>query len=163
MKEFIELQSNDNKSVLRGLKQKIDNNSLKLSRIDRIVATSVSTVDTTYNRIVLDSLGSIIEYLKSNQKEKLIVPFSDSTKCFNFKAKLIFENKNAFVEVLERKYTDTLIHISTRERQKWKLFGIINTMFLGKKITKIEIFNDCGVSKTTIIDNSSATRRRNKK
>ena len=135
----------------KGLYKKLESHEKKiLGRINRISNTTIKTVDTTRTEIVLDSIGRILQTIQNNTY--IEIPFEDKTECFEFKAKFVFKDGTSRIDVLERRYTDTISHVSYWERRKWKLFGLIPTRFLGKKIVQLEVFNNCGFSKTIIID-----------
>lgn len=156
MKDFITTMDTAKNSLLYGIKDKLEANRVEMKRLNRLVVTSINTVDTTYNRIVLDSINKIIAALgkqTDSTGSKVVLPFEDKSTCFEFKAQVVFESGEVSVEVLERKYNDTLYNASSWERRQWKLLGFIKTRFLGRKIAKVTIWNDCGFQKTIIIDN----------
>jgi len=162
IEKFLSEQQEISSSALKNIKSKLEQQNVKLSRIDRLVVTQLNSVDTTYNKIVLDSIGKMITWIKQSEKERVQIPFQDKSTCFEFKANLVFEDGQTYVEVIDRKYNDTLVHVSTWERNQWKLFGLIPTRFLGKKISTVEISNNCGFSKVFVIDNKKANRKRSK-
>lgn len=141
---------------LKGLKDKIKESDIKLKNILRVVSTSISYRDSVSNIIVLDSISLLVKSIKAQLRDPLspviVYPFEENNPCFWFKAKLIIDGEIFKIEIEDRGYNDTITHIGFLEKRQWKLLGIIKTRFLGKKIAKITMFNNCGDSKTFIID-----------
>lgn len=148
-KEFKDyLQNTSNQ--LNGLNDKLADQGIKLQRVNRIVSTQIRSVDTMQSKIILDSIGSIAKALANNVK--IEIPFEDKTECFEFKAKFILEDGQSRIDVLSRTYNDTIQHVGYWERRKWKLFGLIPTKIFGKKIAEVIVFNNCGFSKTIVLE-----------
>lgn len=138
-------------SQLKGLAEKLDEQNIKLKRVEKIVSTRVVLQDTTLNRVVLDSINSILEQLQFNGDE-LSYNIEDKTDCFEFKARVVFADGTVSHEVISRKAIDTINYVThfTRKKHRW-VFGIKTGLF-GKKIYKVELFNNCGFSKTIVLD-----------
>lgn len=141
----------NNEGQLSGVLEKLENSEDKiLGRINRISNTIIESRDTTTVKIILDSIGKIKNDLIAGRR--IEIPIDDKTECFEFKARFVLSDKSSFVEVLDRKYNDTITHVSFWERNRWKLFGVIPTRLFGRKIVKVVVFNNCGFSKTIVID-----------
>ena len=142
------LSSTENQ--LNGLLQKLEDQDIKLRRVEKIVSTRVVLKDTTLNRVVLDSINSILEALQFNGDE-LSYDVEDKTDCFEFKARVVFADGTVTHEVLSRQAIDTINYVTHFERRKHRwLFGIKTGLF-GKKIYKVDLFNNCGYSKTIVL------------
>lgn len=155
-KEELEQYLESTDGQLKGLKEDLEDVGIKLKNVTRVVSTSMAYRDSVSNTIVLDSIDLLIEKLIAQQRapnESIEFPFEETHDCFWFKAKLIFADGTAKVEVLDRGYNDTITHVGHLERRQWKLFGFIKTRILGRKVAKVELFNNCGDSKTIVIDN----------
>jgi hypothetical protein len=144
-KEFIKyFDKTDNQ--LKGLKEKLLDNDIKLKRITKIVSTNVRVRDTIINRVVLDSLTKYLNALKPFK-----IPFQDKTDCFYVKGEFEFDGKIHTINFTERKFNDTINHVTSwsRKKHRW-LFGIKSSL-LGKKIANVKLFSNCGTSQTIII------------
>jgi hypothetical protein len=149
-KEFKEyLKSTDNQ--LKGLSNKLDQQSIKLKRVEKIISSQVTVIDTTLNTIVLDSINLLINKLIKGQEFKY--PIYEKTKCFEFKANVVFKNGTVSHEIELRKATDTLNYVTHFERKTHHWLLGIPTKLFGKKIYKVQLFNNCGFSKTIVIKN----------
>lgn len=146
-KQELEAYLSSTNNQLNGLEQKLDEANVKLRKVTRIVSTTVNTRDTIINKINLDSLA---QKLSTLQPFKL--PFSDQTDCFFIKGEFEYDGQKYAINLLERQYTDTITHVASWERKKHRwLFGIKTGLF-GKKTAKVTLFNNCGESKTIVID-----------
>jgi hypothetical protein len=144
-KEFLKyFDKTDNQ--LKGLKQKLLDNDIKLKRITKIVSNNVRVRDTIINKVVVDSLT---EYLNALKPFK--IPFQDKTNCFFIKGEFEFDGKIHTINFTERKFNDTINQVTTwsRKKHRW-LFGIKSGLF-GKKIANVKLFSSCGTSQTIII------------
>lgn len=148
-KELKEYLENTN-SHLRGLDKKLDDAGIRIKQINKIVSTTIKVRDTNYNKIILDSINSILD--KLNRGEDLVFPFEDKTDCFQFNAKITFSDGTASVEVLNRSFNDTLTHVTSWEKKKHRWVFGIKTNWFGRKIAKVTLFNKCGYSQTIVID-----------
>lgn len=143
LKEFIELNNHE----IQKLKLKLEESTIKINRISKIVSTDIRARDTVINRINLDSLS-----IKIAQLKPFNIPFVDSTKCFYYKMELVYDKGMSQVNVLERRFNETTYDVTTWERNKWKLFGIIPTRIFGKKIYTTKVISDCADTKTLILN-----------
>lgn len=145
-KEFLKyFDKTDNQ--LKGLKDKLLDNDIKLKRITKIVSNNVRVRDTIINKVVLDSLT---EYLNALKPFK--IPFQDKTECFWIKGEFEYNGEKYTININEREYNDTINHVTSWSRQKHRwLFGIKTGLF-GKKITKVKLFNNCGYSDVIVIN-----------
>jgi hypothetical protein len=144
-KEFIKyFDKTDNQ--LKGLKEKLLDNDIKLKRITKIVSNNVRVRDTIINKVVLDSLT---EYLNALKPFK--IPFQDNTDCFFVKGEFEFDGKTHTINFTERKFNDTINQVTTwsRKKHRW-LFGIKSGLF-GKKIANVKLFSNCGTTQTIIL------------
>jgi hypothetical protein len=145
-KEFIKyFDKTDNQ--LKGLKNALEKNDIRLKRITQIVSTTVNTRDTIINKVELDSL---VKYLSALKPFK--IPFDDKTDCFYVKGEFEYDGEKYTININERQYNDTINHVSSwsRKKHRW-LFGIKSGLF-GKKISEVTLFNNCGYSDVIIIN-----------
>lgn len=132
---------------LNGINEKLVEADIKLRQVTRIVSTTVTTRDTIINKISLDSLAEKLSSLKPFK-----LPFAELSDCFFIRGEFAFDGQSYEINLLEKKYTDTLTHVSSWERKKHRwLFGIKTGLF-GKKVGKLTLFNNCGESKIIILD-----------
>lgn len=152
LKEYMENTSGQ----LEGLQQDLKDNNIKLKQVRRIVSSTINYRDTTSTKIVLDSISNIIRMLSINDTVPKIIKyaFEENNPCFWFKANLVIDDQELRVEINDRGYNDTITHVGYMERRQWKLFGLIKTRMFGKKSAKVTLFNNCGESKTIVIDNN---------
>lgn len=143
-KEIQEYLTFENKD----LKRRLVNNNIKLNRIEKIVSQKFKFVDTAKR---LASLSPMINNIRSGEPSK--IPFEEKGKCFSIGGNIIYDGLDSLnLEINKRIYEDNLNNVTTWERKphRW-LFGI-KTNWWGKRIGKVEVFNDCGVIETFIID-----------
>ena len=145
------LKSRDNQ--FKGLYDKLDAFDIKLRRIEKISSTRIVIQDSTNHEIVLDSINSLIAKLESLKAgEELVYNIDDKTKCFEFHAQVLFADGSISHRVLNRKAVDTMNHVTSWERKKHRwVFGFKTGLF-GKKIHKVNVFNNCGFSKTIVLN-----------
>ena len=128
------------------LKAALANHKIKLKNIQRIVSQELQYKDTT-NKTT--SLNPIVNAIRHNKPIKF--PIKDSTNCLTITGHLAYEADSLTLNITERNFknkTDIVAHL---ERRQWKFLGI-KTRFLGKKQAVIKTFDECGNSKTLIID-----------
>lgn len=142
----------ENTEQLKGLSQKLDSFGIKLRKVERIVSTRVIIQDSTLNKVVLDSISAVLSKLQANSDGEVVYPIVDETDCFKIEARVVFSDGTITHEIINRQAVDTLNYITSFKRKKhhW-LFGIPTGLF-GKKIYQVDLFNNCGFSKTIVID-----------
>ena len=65
-----------------------------------------------------------------------------------------FSGDSLTLDIIERTFKNTTDIVAHLERREWKFLGI-KTRFLGKKQAIVKTFDQCGESKTLIIDNKN--------
>lgn len=138
---------NINQQQIQDIKNKLIESNINIKNISKIVATDIKARDTVINVIDIDSLAYKIKTLQTFK-----IPFQDSTKCFYYKMELVYDNGRTEVHVLDRKFNDFSYDITTWERRRWKLFGIIPTRIFGRKIYKVKFISNCSETKTLILN-----------
>lgn len=138
-KKDLESYLESTESSFKGLKDKLDNQDIKLRNIRNMVSTVINTRDTIINVVKLDS---IYERLLSGKD--FTVPIEYKSGCFFIKAELKFKDGTSEFRSLEETYNDTLTYVTSdhRKSHRW-LFGIKTTLF-SRKLYKITLFNSCG-------------------
>lgn len=124
----------------------IDENNIRLRRIQNIISNRVSVKDTVVSIIKMDSIIRPIQENKS-----IIYPFVDSTKCFITKGNFTYENGSASLNITNREFNDTIQILKYKERRPWKLL-FFKTRLFGKLVSKDTVLSNCGNIKTTIIN-----------
>lgn len=129
------------------LERKLDSANIKTKRVERIIVQEIKYVDTVSKRTDLKPILDAIEkevYLK--------LPFEDESKCLKIKGFVEFNNNALSMDITKREYKAINQVVGSWERKQWKILGLIPTRLFGKKQTKVTVFNQCGESKTIIVD-----------
>lgn len=141
IEDYLTYQNQDLKSQLRS-------SNIKLNRIEKIINQKFRFQDTIAKR---KNISSVVSGIKKAQA--ITVPFYEKGKCFSVGGTINYDGKDSLkLEINKREFNNNFNYISSWERKphRW-LFGIKTRLF-GKKTGKVTILNDCGTSKTIIID-----------
>lgn len=131
IKSYLEWENKD-------LRNKLSRDKINQSRIESIISSKLSYIDTTKNRIDLSDLKKAI--LEENPLEKEIV---DSTDCMTIRGKIKFDGEDLSLRIDERKFKNKSDAVVYWERKKWK-FLFIRSRIFGKKQFTQKIYDDCG-------------------
>ncbi len=132
----------------KGLKSQLQKSNVKLNRIEKIISQKYKFKDTLSKR---KSISPIINSIRTAQPS--LIPFYEKGKCFSVGGNIVYDGKDSLkLEINKREFNNNFNYVSSWERKphRW-IFGIKTRLF-GKKISKVNIFNDCGTSKTLIIE-----------
>lgn len=139
IKEYLQYQN-------PSLQKKIENNNIKLNRIESIVSNLYKFKDTAKQETDVSGLISAIK--SSIPKSQTWI---DSTKCLTTKGTVSFDGQKLKVIVNDREFKNKSDGVAYWQRKEWSLFGI-KTRFLGKKEFTAKQFDECGESKTMKIE-----------
>lgn len=137
--EYLEYQNKD-------LKKLLDNNDIKLNRIQSIVSSTYRYKNDTVKSY---DVSGIIDKIRN--KIPTSMPFKDSTKCLVNKGFVKYENDSLKVIFTSREFTNKNDNVAYWERRQWK-FLFIKSRFLGKKQFTAMSFDKCGETKTMKIE-----------
>lgn len=139
LKEYLDYQRKD-------LKKYLDDQDIKLRNLRKIISQDLTYVNTKPKDY---DLSEVLKAVKSGIDIK--TPIKDSTDCMIIEGWVIYKNDSLKLDINSRKFknkTDIITHI---QRQQWKFLGI-KTKFLGKRITTVTVKDECGKSKTFIVE-----------
>lgn len=139
IKSYLEWENKD-------LKNKLSRDKINESRIESIISSKLSFIDTSKNNIDLSEIKKAI--LGQNPLEKEII---DSTDCMTIKGKIKFDGKDLSLSINERKFKNKTDAVIYWERKKWK-FLFIKSRIFGKKQFTQKIYDDCGNSQMVKIE-----------
>jgi hypothetical protein len=139
IKEYLQYQNPD-------LQKKLENNNIKLNRIESIISNLYKYKDTSTHET--DVSGLITAIKSSIPKSQTWI---DSTKCLTTKGIVSFDGQKLKVIVNDREFKNKSDGVAYWQRKEWSLFGI-KTRFLGKKEFTAKQFDECGESKTMKIE-----------
>lgn len=139
IKEYLEFQNQD-------LKVFLEQNKVRPRQIERIIEQKLKYFD-TINRS--QDLTPVLEAIKNNKTAKVAV--IDSTNCLIIKGWIVFDNDSLSLDITERKFTNVSDVVSYWERSKWSFLGFKTRLF-GKKQSTVIIKDDCGKTRTLVID-----------
>ncbi len=141
-KEITEFLTYQRKDLQTFLKQQ----KIATRKIQRIITQELKYRDTTKNTV---NLQPVLEAIKNKQNIK--VPVIDSTACMIIKGYVVFENDTLSLNITDRKFKNVTDVISYWQRNQWKLLGIKTRLF-GKKTITIITKDECGNTKTFIVE-----------
>ena len=130
----------------RDLKGFLEQNNIKLNRIQRMITQELKYKDTTQRTV---NLQPILDAIKNQQRIK--VPVVDSTKCMIIKGYVAFGNDTLSLNITDRQFKNRTDVITHWERNQWNFLGI-NTRLFGRRKVTVTIKDDCGNTETFIID-----------
>lgn len=139
LKDYLEYQNQD-------LKKKLENEGIKLNRIQSIVSSNYHYKDTTYKETdVTELVDAIKNSIPKSQS------WTDTTKCMTTKGTVSFDGQKLKVTVNDREFKNKSDGVAYWQRRQWKFLGI-KTRFLGKKEFTAQQFDECGESKVLRIE-----------
>ena len=139
IEEYLEFQRED-------LQQFLKDNKLNSSRIERIITQRLKYLDTVSRK---QDLSPILDAIKENRIGKVAVV--DSTDCMIIKGWVVFENDSLSLDITDRKFKNITDVVSYWQRNQWRFLGI-KTRIFGRKEATVIIKDECGESRTILID-----------
>lgn len=137
--EFLEYNRKD-------LQEFLNENKVKLNRIERIISQTLKYQDTSSRNT---DLTPVLEAIKNQRNIK--IPVIDSTKCLIVKGWIIFKNDTLSLNITDRQFINSSDVVSYWERRQWSFLGIKTRLF-GKKTATVIIKDNCGKTQTFVID-----------
>lgn len=128
------------------LLKKLENNSIKVSRIESIISHYLKYQDDTLRST---DITRIVSAVRNNIPTTM--PFKDSTGCLKISGNIRYENDSLKLDVLKREFSGKTQAVAYSERKQWK-FLFIKSRFLGKKQMTAKVFDECGNSQVVKID-----------
>lgn len=138
--EYLEYKRKD-------LLQFLEENKVQTRRIERIITQELKYRDTLNKNV---NLQPVLDAIK-NQRE-IKIPVVDSTDCLIVKGFVAFENDTLSLNITDRQFKNTSDVVTYWERNKWSFLGLWNWRLFGKKKATVIINDDCGNTKTFVID-----------
>lgn len=142
-KRELEEYINYNRSDLKAF---LDEEGVRLRRIERIITQSLKYRDTASRST---DLKPILDAIRENKSFK--VPVVDSTACLIVSGYVAFENDTLSLDITDRQFTNKTDVVSYWERNQWKFLGLKTRLF-GRKTATVVIKDECGATKTFVID-----------
>jgi hypothetical protein len=139
LNEYLEYSRKDLQKFLR-------ENRIATRKIKQIITQELKYRDTLQSSV---NLQPILKAIK--QRKSIKVPVIDSTKCLIVKGYVLFDNDSLSLNITDREFKNKSDVISYWERNKWKFLGIKTRLFGKRKVTVI-IKDNCGETKTFVID-----------
>lgn len=127
------------------LKKKLDQDRIKLSRIEQIISSKYAYSDNSENSIALDSILNAVQLLKAREQEVI-----DSSSCLTVKGKVVFDGKKLSLNITDRQFNNDMNGVVYWQRKQWNFLGI-KTRFLGKKEFTAKVYDKCGETNLTNI------------
>lgn len=141
-KELNEFLEYNRKDLQRFLKE----HKIATRKIENVITQELKFRDTTKTTV---NLQPILDAIKSNKNIK--VPVIDSTACMIIKGYVVFKNDTLSLNITDRKFKNVTDVVSYWKRNQWRFLGI-KTRFLGKKAMTVITKDECGNTKTFIIE-----------
>ncbi len=138
------------------LVSQLDSANIQLKKVQRVVVQKFYYKDTTQNKM---DLQPIVEAI--HKSVKLSVPFIDKTPCLIVRGLLMYNGQSLSLNIQEREFKSINEVVSHIERNQWNLL-FFKTRLFGKKEIKVTVFNQCGESKTIIINKTKKNGRKNR-
>lgn len=139
IKDYLEYQNSD-------LKKKLENEGIKLNRIQNIVSSNYKYRDTVKKET---DVSGIVDAIKNSiPKEQ---SWTDTTKCLTIRGNVSFDGQKLKVTVSDREFKNKSDGVAYWQRREWNFLGI-KTRFLGKKEFTAKQFDECGESKVLRIE-----------
>lgn len=128
------------------LERKLDSAKIRSSTIEKIVVQKVIYRDTS---VVKTNLQPIVEAV--DNRISTTFPFVDKSPCLTIKGKIEFDGEDLSLSITDREFLSINEAVSHWERRQWKFLFIKSRLF-GRKELKVTVFNNCGESKTIIVN-----------
>lgn len=141
-KELNEFLEYNRKDLQRFLKE----HKIATRKIENVITQELKFRDTTKTTV---NLQPVLDAIKSNKNIK--VPVIDSTACMIIKGYVVFKNDTLSLNITDRKFKNVTDVVSYWKRNQWRFLGI-KTRFLGKKAMTVITKDECGNTKTFIIE-----------
>lgn len=131
--EYLQYQNTD-------LKNKLEKDGIKLSRIESVISNQYRYQDTTKQKT---DLSGLVDAVKNSIPKKQ--EWIDTTNCMTIKGDVSFDGQKLSVSVNERKFKNKTDAVAYWERREWSFLGF-KTRFLGKRQITAKVYDDCGNS-----------------
>lgn len=128
------------------LLNKLENNSIKVSRIESIISHYLKYQDDTLRST---DITRIVSAVRNNIPATM--PFKDSTGCLKISGKIRYENDSLKLDISSREFNGKTQAVAYTERKQWQ-FWFIKSRFLGKKQMTAKVFDECGNSQVVKIE-----------
>ena len=128
------------------LEAKLDSLKIRSNTIEKIVVQKHFYKDTAVSKTDLRPVLDAIQ-----KKAKIITPFVDSTACLVVKGYVEYNGERLNLAITNREFKSISEAVSHWERKQWK-FWFIKSRLFGRKELKVTVFNNCGESKTIVVN-----------
>lgn len=128
------------------LLKKLENNNIKVSRIESIISHYLKYQDDTLRST---DITRIVSAVRNNIPTSM--PFKDSTGCLKISGKIRYENDSLKLDIISREFNGKTQAVAYTERKQWQ-FWFIKSRFLGKKQMTAKVFDECGNSQVVKIE-----------
>ncbi|GIZ08390.1 hypothetical protein [Flavobacterium sp. UMI-01] len=133
IKDYLQYQNPD-------LQKKLENNNIKLGRIESIVSSNYQYRDTIKKeKDVTELVDAIKKAIPKTQS------WTDTSQCLTIKGNVSFDGQKLKVTVNDREFKNKSDGVAYWQRRQWSFLGI-KTRFLGKKEFTAKQFDECGQS-----------------
>jgi|GEM_PF-3766384 len=137
LKDYLEYQN-------VGLKNKLEQDNIKLRNIEKIINNNYSAKDTVLKII---EINKVVDAIKENKP--ISVPFNDNSNCFKINGKIKYDGKDSLsVNIENRELSDTLNYVYSSRRKPVKF---LFSLRIGKRIPNLLLYGKCGKVETTLI------------
>lgn len=130
------------------LREILNRERIKTKNIKQVITQQSQYIDSLQRST---NVSPLIENIKQNIPGKQL--WTDVSKCLTITGDVAFVNDSLTVNVNNRKFNDTTTVVAHTVRRKWSVFGLFNTRIFGRRIIKVTTNNNCGDTKTVIVDN----------
>ena len=128
------------------LEAKLDSLKIRSNTIEKIVVQKHFYKDTA---VIKTDLRPVLDAIQ--KKAKIKTPFVDSTACLVVKGYVEYNGERLNLAITNREFKSISEAVSHWERKQWK-FWFIKSRLFGRKELKVTVFNNCGESKTIIVN-----------
>ena len=128
------------------LKKKLDQDKIKLDRIESIVSQTLSYKD---DKETNKDLSEVLQAIKNKIPSR--TPFKDSTSCLTTKGYIDYKNDSLKIVFTSRDFKNKSDGVLYWQRREWSFLGI-KTRLLGKKEFTSKNYSDCGEIKIEKIE-----------
>jgi hypothetical protein len=130
----------------RDLRDFLEQHNIRTRRIENIITQRLQYRDRDTTSVNLQPILNAIK-----EKRDLRVPVIDSTACMIIKGWVVFEGDSLSLDITDKQFRNTSDVISYWERNQWRFLGI-KTRIFGKKTATVIIKDECGETKTFVVN-----------
>jgi hypothetical protein len=128
-----------------GLKNKLEQDNIKLRNIEKIINNNYSAKDTVLKII---EINKVVDAIKENKP--ISVPFNDNSNCFKINGKIKYDGKDSlFVNIENRELSDTLNYVYTSKRKKSPFFF---NLPIGRRVHSVRVYSNCGELRSVLVN-----------